>query len=116
MDRFIITTTDTIPNAEITEILDIVYSNIVIGTNIFSDIAAAFTDFLGGKSRTYISKLDAMREEAKNELICKARQLGANAIIGVRTDYEEISGGSKQMFMVYMSGTACIVRYNENQP
>lgn len=54
-----------------------------------------------------------MREEAKEELISKARQLGANAIIGVRTDYEEISGGSKQMFMVYMSGTACIVRYNE---
>lgn len=46
MDNFVITTTDTIPNAEIISIVDIVYSNIVIGTNVFSDIAAAFIDLL----------------------------------------------------------------------
>lgn len=47
-NRFIITTTDTIENCPIKRYIDTICSNIVIGTNVFSDFAASVTDFLAG--------------------------------------------------------------------
>ena len=56
-DRFIITTTDTIENCPIKRYIDTICSNIVIGTNVFSDFVASFTDFFGGRSGSYKRKL-----------------------------------------------------------
>ena len=41
-NRFIITTTDTIENCPIKRYIDTICSNIVIGTNVFSDFAASY--------------------------------------------------------------------------
>ncbi len=41
----IITTTENIAHFKISEYMGAVCSHIVMGTNIFSDIAASFTDF-----------------------------------------------------------------------
>ena len=48
----IITTTNNIDGAEITSYIRLVSTNVVIGTNFFSDFAASFTDFFGGRSNT----------------------------------------------------------------
>ena len=116
-DTFIITVTNNIENCPIERYLDSICANVVIGTNIFSDIAASFSDFFGGHSGSYKSKLELIYNEATKELKKKAIKLGANAIVGFSVDFDEISGGGKSMFMISASGTACVVKCQskENQ-
>lgn len=109
--NFFISTTNNIEGGTIKEYLDVVCTNIVIGANIFSDIAASFTDFFGGKSNSYKKKLESIYNEAIKELKQKAMKIGANAIIGIKIDFDEISGKDKSMFMISVSGTACIIEY-----
>ena len=114
MKKIIISTTNTIEGAEIQKYIDIVFSNVVIGTNIISDIGASFTDFFGGTSGIYKGKLEKMRELAISEIKEKARNLGANAIIGMKIDFDEISGKGKSMFMISLSGTAVKVNFKDS--
>ena len=51
--KFIVSTTENIENGIIKQYIDVICSNIVVGTNIFSDITASFSDFFGGKSNSY---------------------------------------------------------------
>ena len=66
--NIIVTTTNSIEGCCIKKYLKTICSNIVIGTNVFSDIAASFTDFFGGRSDTYRRKLDIIYDEALKEL------------------------------------------------
>lgn len=114
MKNFIITTTDTIEGATIEKYIELVSANIVIGANIFSDFAASFTDFFGGYSNTYQNKLDKIYDTARKSLQQKATDLGANAIVGTKFDFGEISGKGNSMFMVSAIGMAICVRYAHN--
>lgn len=109
----IVVTTNTIEGGKISRYIDAVCANTVVGTNVFSDFAASFTDFFGGRSGTYKRKMEAIYEEARKELEEKAERMGANAIVGFRVDFDEISGKDKSMFMVSVSGTACVVDYDK---
>ena len=108
MQKFLITSTPILDGITIRSYLGVVNSNIVIGTNFFSDFAASFTDVFGGSSETYQRKMDQMYETAKNELITKTKKLGGNAIVGFRIEFDEISGKGKSMFMLSATGTACV--------
>ena len=114
MEKFIITSTPVLDGMKILSYLGVVNTNIVIGTNFFSDFAASFTDVFGGNSGTYQRKMDSMYESAKKELISKVKNLGGNAIVGFRIDFDEISGKGKSMFMLSATGTACIVASQQN--
>ena len=114
-NEFIMSTTNTIEGCPIKKYIDTICSNIVIGTNIFSDFAASFTDFFGGRSDSYRRKLEIIYGEASKALKQKALNLGANAIVGFRVDFDEISGKDKSMFMVSVSGTACIIEMNNKE-
>lgn len=106
MGNIIITTTNQIENATIEKYFGVITSNIVVGTNLFSDFAASFTDFFGGNSGTYQRKLQLIYKEAMNDLSAKSITLGANCILGLHIDFDEISGKGKSMFMVSLMGTA----------
>lgn len=102
----IITTSDSVENKTIAEYVDVISSQIVIGTNIFSDIKASFTDFFGGHSGSYQNKLQAMLDEAKQILKNKAIRLKADAIIGLKYDTSSIAAKDMSMLMTIASGTA----------
>ncbi|MFR9649783.1 MAG: YbjQ family protein [Rikenellaceae bacterium] len=102
----IITTTGNIEGAAITKYLGLVSSNIVIGTNIFSDFKASIKDIIGGQSKSYQKNLDELCQRAINEVAQKATALNANAVVGLKVDVSEISGNKKSMFMVTAIGTA----------
>lgn len=107
--QFIISTTNNIEGCPIIKYIGTVHSNIVIGTNIFSDFLAELSDIFGGYSKTYKRKLRLIYDKATKELKNEAIRLGANAIVGFKLDFDEISGGGKSMFMVSVCGTACII-------
>ena len=102
----IITTTNNIDGAEITSYIRLVSTNVVIGTNFFSDWMASVTDIFGGKSSTYQRKLDDVYEAAFKKIEKRAEKLGADAVVGLKMDFGEVSGKEKSMFMVSAIGTA----------
>jgi len=104
----IITTTPTIEGKKVVEYKGIVFGEVISGVDFIKDIAASFTNFFGGRSKSYEGELIEAREAALREMEERARNLDANAVIGVDIDYE-VLGQAGDMLMVTASGTAVIV-------
>lgn len=100
-----ITTTNSIENSTISRYFTPITANVVVGTNIFGDISASFTDLFGGRSESYEKRLKAIYQQALSNIEKQAIKLGANAIIGLKIDYNEISGKGMHMLMVSVTGT-----------
>jgi len=105
----IVTTTPSVEGHSIIEYKGIVFGEVVSGVDFVKDIAAGFTNFFGGRSDSYEGELIAARQNAIGEMIERAAQMGANAVVGVDVDYE-VLGQSNNMLMVTASGTAVIVQ------
>lgn len=112
--NIVITTTNSVNNAEIERYIDLVSTNVVVGTNFFSDLGASFTDIFGGLSDTYQSKLQKIYAIAIDNLKLKAVRIGANAIVGLKIDFDEISGKGKSMFMISALGTAVYLKNTQH--
>lgn len=107
-NKILVTTTASLDGWQIKRYLGVVSGHIVAGTGFFSDLFAGFTDIFGGRSQSYQRQLHAINSEVIDLLIQKASHLGANCIVGLRIDHDEISGKGKTMFMVTAQGTAVI--------
>lgn len=105
-NNILVTTTDALAGYRIVEYKDVVSANIVNGSNFFADWKASITDIFGGQSGTYRRKLHKIYEEALRRLKEEAADRGANAIVGLKVDFGEVSGKDVQMFMVSAVGTA----------
>ncbi|KMT22718.1 heavy metal-binding domain-containing protein [Clostridium cylindrosporum] len=101
----LLTTSGTIDGKRIVEYKGIVFGEVVTGVNFIKDIAASLRDIFGGRSGTYENELVGAREDALRELEQRALNMGANAVIGVKVDYETL-GQQSGMLMVTCTGTA----------
>lgn len=101
----IVTTTPGIEGRKITSYLGVVTGEAIMGANLFRDMFAGLRDIVGGRSGAYEKELRKARETAMDELQEAARELGANAVVGVDLDYE-VLGDTNGMLMVSISGTA----------
>lgn len=102
----IVTTTPNVEGYQISEYKGIVVGEAIMGANVVRDVFASITDIVGGRSGAYESKLQDARETALAELEDRARDRGANAVIGVDLDYEVVG---QSMLMVSASGTAVVL-------
>jgi uncharacterized protein YbjQ (UPF0145 family) len=102
----LISTTPDLEGHEITQYLEVVSAHVVAGTGLFSDVAASFSDVFGGRSGSYQKQLRQINEEALSELREAAAEAGADAVIGVSFDHDQISGQNNQLLMVTATGTA----------
>lgn len=109
-----ITTTNNFGENKIKEYSGLVSSKIVVGANFFADFFASFTDVFGGRSGKYQSRLDEIYNDAIKELTKQAIRRGANGIVGLKMDFDEISGKDKSMFMLNAIGTAVKVDFKSN--
>ena len=101
----ILSTTPTIEGHPIQEYKGVVTGETIIGANILKDFMAGIRDIFGGRSNSYEKVLREAKDTALSELAENARQLGANAGVGIDIDYETV-GQSGSMLMVAVSGTA----------
>lgn len=108
MTRMILTTGTTVEGYTISEYKGIQFGEVITGVNIFRDIGAGLRDVFGGRSQGYEHELTKAREEALAELQQRANAIGANAVIGVKMDYETLGQGGS-MLMVTVSGTAVVI-------
>ena len=104
----ILTTTPTVEGRQIKEYRGVVFGEVVNGVNFLKDFGASIRNFVGGRSSSYESELIDARTKAMDEMASRARQLGANAVIGIDVDYEVLGEGGG-MLMVTASGTAVVI-------
>ncbi len=105
----IVTTTPYIEGAKVAKYQGIVTGETIVGANIFKDFFAGVRDIVGGRSAAYEKELEKARNICMNEMVEKASQSGANAVIGVDFDYETV-GKNGSMLMVTVSGTAVVTQ------
>ncbi|MEC8228537.1 MAG: heavy metal-binding domain-containing protein, partial [Pseudomonadota bacterium] len=84
----ILTTTPSIEGKTIKQYHGIVIGEAVMGANIFKDLFASIRDIVGGRSGSYEDELTKARQIAFRELEQEARNMGANAVVGIDLDYE----------------------------
>ena len=101
----ILTTTTSVDGRPIRTYLGLVTGEAILGANLFRDLFAGIRDIVGGRSAAYEKELARARQVALDEMSDKARQLGADAIVGIDLDYE-VLGAQSGMLMVSASGTA----------
>ncbi len=99
----LLTTTQNVEGKRIVRYYGIVSGETIIGANAFRDLFASIRDIVGGRSSSYEKVLRKGKETALREMEEQARELGANAVVGVDLDYETVNGS---MLMVTASGTA----------
>lgn len=102
----IVSTTNAIDGHRVNGYHGVVTGEAILGANIFRDFLANIRDIVGGRSGAYEKSLREAREIAIAEMQDEAKRLGANAVIGVDIDYENITAGNGTMLMVSVSGTA----------
>ncbi len=103
-----LTTTPSMEGKKITRYCGVVAGEAVLGANILKDMFASIRDIVGGRSGTYENELRKARQIALDELSEQARELGANAVVGIDLDYE-VLGEKNGMLMVSASGTAVVI-------
>jgi len=104
----IITTTPQIEGRSIREYKGVVTGETIIGANFFKDLFAGIRDIVGGRAGSYEKVLREAKDTSMQEMMERARDMGANAIVGVDIDYETI-GSNGSMLMVAVSGTAVVI-------
>jgi uncharacterized protein YbjQ (UPF0145 family) len=104
----LVVTTSSLDGIKISKYLKPVSAHVVAGTNLFSDFLGGLTDFFGGRSKTYQKQISSIYNEAIERLKYAAYEIGANCIVGLKIDLDEISGKGKSMFMLTAVGTAVI--------
>ena len=102
----IITTTGSIEGKSISRYHGIVAGEAVMGANFVRDFFARIRDVVGGRSGSYQKVIKGARNDAIDDLMDQAAELGANAIVGVTFD-TEVVGSS--MLMVIATGTAVTI-------
>lgn len=102
----LITTTNDAPGYRVVRTLGAVRGITVRSRNAVSDMVGGLQSMLGGRVGAYVKLAETSRAEALSELVAHAKELGANAILAMRYDANEIMPGVTE---VLAYGTAVVV-------
>ena len=102
----LIVTTNEVPGHRVTKTLGVVRGITVRSRNVVSDAIGGVQSMLGGRVGAYVKLAEAARAEAYDELIAHARAMGANAVLAMRYDANEIMPGITE---VLAYGTGVVV-------
>lgn len=93
----IITTTETIPGKEISEILGIARGSTVRARHLGNDIFAGLKNIVGGEIEEYTRLQAQSREQALQRMMEDAKELKADAIINVRLSTSMVMRGAAEI-------------------
>jgi len=100
------TTAFELPGYRTVKSFGVVRGIIVRSRSIVGNIGANLQSLFGGNISLYTSLCEQAREDAFNQMITHAGEVGANAVVGVRYDATELSAGITE---VLCYGTAVYV-------
>ncbi len=93
----IFTTTETVPDKKVKEILGVVRGNTIRARWFGRDIAAGLKTLVGGEIKSYTKMLSDARDEAVQRMAADAKKLGADAIVNVRFATSDVMQGSAEV-------------------
>jgi uncharacterized protein YbjQ (UPF0145 family) len=85
----LLTTTSTLQDRHIDDYKG-VSGEAILGANAFRDMFAGIRDIVGGRSAAYERELQKAKDLAISEMVERARDTRANAVIGIDLDYETV--------------------------
>ncbi|GAB2688118.1 YbjQ family protein [Mucilaginibacter koreensis] len=106
MDRALITTSTGLEGYKIVKHLGVVRGITVRSRSVIGNFAGGIQSIFGGRLSIYVELCENAREEAFVLLAQHAQSVGANAIINMRYDANEIAQGITE---VLAYGTAVVV-------
>jgi uncharacterized protein YbjQ (UPF0145 family) len=89
----LVTTTNDLPGYRIVRHLGLVRGVTVRSRSIIGNIAGALHSLVGGNITVYTNLAETARQEAYDLLVQHASEVGANAILAMRYDANEITDG-----------------------
>ena len=99
----ILVTTETVSGYTVTETLGVVIGNTIRARHIGKDIRVALRSIVGGEIKEYTGMLSESREQSIQRMEERAKELGADGILGVRFQTSMIIQSTAEL-LVY--GTA----------
>src|SRR5215475_4390283 len=103
----IVTTTNDVAGYRVVKHLGVVRGLTVRSRSVIGNIGAGIQSLFGGNITIYTELAEKAREEAYELMVQHAGQVGANAVIGMRYDANEITDGITE---VLAYGTAVVVQ------
>jgi uncharacterized protein YbjQ (UPF0145 family) len=91
LDSILVSTMNDVPGYDIVEVYGEVFGLVVRARNIFSNIGASLRTLVGGEVGAYTQLLTESRMHAVERLRKAAVEKGANAVIAMRFDCNEIA-------------------------
>jgi uncharacterized protein YbjQ (UPF0145 family) len=101
-----VTTTFTIEGSKIREYKGVVRGIIVRSPTIAQGIMGGLKNIIGGKIGAYTRMCEQARQQAYELLVEHAREMGANAIVGLRYDASDVVSTATE---VLCYGTAVVI-------
>lgn len=102
----LVATTNDLPGYRIVRHIGLVRGITVRSRSVIGNLGGAIQSVFGGKLSIYVTLAETAREEALQHLIEHAGEQGANAVIAMRYDANEIMEGITE---VLAYGTAVVV-------
>lgn len=102
----IVTTSHDVAGHRIVRTLGLVRGNTIRARHLGRDILAVLRNIVGGEIGEYTKLFAEAREQSLDRMVEEARELGANAVVGVRFTTSMVAAGAAEL-MVY--GTAVVV-------
>lgn len=99
MKEILVVSAPNLPGCRITEVLGLVRGNTVRARHLGRDILALFRNIVGGEVHEYRKLMAESREQALDQMIDEARELGADAVISVRMTTSMIAQGMAELLV-----------------
>jgi uncharacterized protein YbjQ (UPF0145 family) len=106
MEHNNITTTFELPNKKIVKNLGLVRGITVRSRSIFGSLGGSLQTIIGGNITLFTSLCERTRNDSFELMVKHAEEMGANAIVGVRYDANEVMQGVTE---VLCYGTAVVI-------
>ena len=102
----IVVTTNDLPGYRVVRVIGLVRGITVRSRSVIGTIGGALQSLVGGNLSLFTQLAETSRQEALDLMVRHAEEQGANAVIGMRYDGNEITDGITEM-LAY--GTAVVV-------
>jgi uncharacterized protein YbjQ (UPF0145 family) len=102
----LLATTESVAGMRVVTTIGLVYGTVTRATSMSSRVSASLKGMLGGELEEYTATLAQSREQALDRMRVHARELGANAVLGVRFATADVADGAAE---IVAYGTAVVV-------
>lgn len=93
----ILTTTETLPNKEIAEVVGVARGSTVRARSVGRDIFAGLKNLVGGEISEYTKLQAHSREQAMKRMVEDAQSMGADAVVNVRLTTSMVMQGAAEI-------------------